>query len=147
MTNFNPNLYDILGRISKDATPDDIKKAYKTLAKLYHPDKNPNDKFAAQERMAQLNEAYEILSTPLKREAYNAKLREHDATLKRQEEERKQKEQAEQRRKKMEEEAKKRARTVQQGKSSDGATLAGVALGLVGLGLLVSALSNNDSNK
>lgn len=148
MKNFNPNLYDILGRISRDATPDEIKKAYKTFAKLYHPDKNPDDKVAAEEKMAQLNEAYEILSDTAKREAYNAKLREHDENLKRQEEERKLKAEAERRRKIMEEEAKKKQKfssqsmPKQQTESSNAGALVGVALGIVALGLLMSALSD-----
>ena len=71
MKKFNPTLYDILGRISRDASPDEIKQAYRTFAKLYHPDKNPGDKVAAEERMTELNAAYEILSDPSKRKSHH----------------------------------------------------------------------------
>ena len=59
------NYYDILG-ISKNASQDEIKKAYRKLAMQYHPDKNPGDK-AAEEKFKQISEAYEILKDDKKR--------------------------------------------------------------------------------
>lgn len=61
--------YKILG-LSKEATADDIKKAYRKLARKLHPDINPNDK-EAQARFQQLNEANEVLSNPEKRKKYD----------------------------------------------------------------------------
>lgn len=60
--------YDVLG-VSKNATDDEIKRAYRTLAKKYHPDvsKEPN----AAEKFKEVQEAYECLSDPQKREQYN----------------------------------------------------------------------------
>jgi molecular chaperone DnaJ len=61
--------YDILG-VNKDASTDDIKKAYRKLARKFHPDLNPGDK-AAEKKFKEVNEAYEILSDPKKREEYD----------------------------------------------------------------------------
>jgi len=61
--------YKILG-LSKEATADDIKKAYRKLARKLHPDINPNDK-EAQARFQQLNEANEVLSNSEKRKKYD----------------------------------------------------------------------------
>ncbi|HVO74252.1 MAG TPA: J domain-containing protein [Ignavibacteriaceae bacterium] len=61
--------YKIL-EISKDASTEDIKKAYRRLAKKYHPDKNPNDK-KAEEKFKQISEAYEVLKDPEKRKKYD----------------------------------------------------------------------------
>lgn len=61
--------YDILG-VSKSASDDEIKKAYRKLAIKYHPDKNPDDK-AAEEKFKEAAEAYEVLSNPEKRQRYD----------------------------------------------------------------------------
>jgi len=61
--------YQILG-ISKNATEDEIKKAYRKLARKYHPDVNPNDK-EANKKFQQINEANEVLSDPEKRKKYD----------------------------------------------------------------------------
>jgi curved DNA-binding protein len=61
--------YQILG-VEKNATDKDIKKAYRKLARKYHPDVNPGDK-RAEERFKDINEAYEVLSDPAKRQKYN----------------------------------------------------------------------------
>ena len=64
------DFYEILG-ISKSAAEADIKKAYRALAKKYHPDMNPNDK-SAEKNFKEVNEAYEILSDPDKKSRYDA---------------------------------------------------------------------------
>lgn len=61
--------YQVLG-VSKTASSDDIKKAYRRLARKYHPDLNPGDK-AAEEKFKKLSEAFEVLSDPAKREIYD----------------------------------------------------------------------------
>lgn len=63
------DFYDILA-VSKSASDDEIKKAYRKLAIKYHPDKNPDDK-AAEDKFKEAAEAYEILSNPEKRQRYN----------------------------------------------------------------------------
>ena len=55
----NKDYYNILG-IKKDAKADEIKKAYRRLARKYHPDVNPNDK-ASEEKFKEVQEAYDIL--------------------------------------------------------------------------------------
>lgn len=61
--------YKILG-VSRDATIDEIKKAYRRLALKYHPDRNPGDK-EAEEKFKEINEAYAVLSDPEKRKQYD----------------------------------------------------------------------------
>ena len=61
--------YKVLG-LDKNATQDDIKKAYRKLARKHHPDLNPNDK-EAHKKFQQINEANEVLSDPEKRKKYD----------------------------------------------------------------------------
>src|SRR5215210_4346938 len=61
--------YKTLG-VKRDAKPDEIKKAYRRLARKYHPDVNPGDK-AAEERFKQMSEAFDVLSDPKKRKVYD----------------------------------------------------------------------------
>ena len=63
------NLYAILG-VARDADEPTLKSAYRKLARMYHPDKNPGDK-AAEERFKEVNEAYAVLSDPDKRAQYD----------------------------------------------------------------------------
>src|SRR5437870_11239347 len=61
--------YKILG-VDKNATAEQIKSAYRKLARKHHPDLNPNDK-EAHKRFQQINEANEVLSDPEKRKKYD----------------------------------------------------------------------------
>jgi len=61
--------YEVLG-VKKDASDDEIKKAFRKLAVKYHPDKNPGDK-AAEEKFKEANEAYSVLSDKTKRSRYD----------------------------------------------------------------------------
>lgn len=61
--------YEVLG-IKKDATPEEIKKAYRKNAMKYHPDRNPGDK-TAEEKFKEVGEAYEVLSDETKRQRYD----------------------------------------------------------------------------
>ena len=66
-----PNYYEVIG-VSKDATPDEIKKKFRELAMRTHPDKTKED---SENEMAELNKAYEILSDKERREKYDRYLK------------------------------------------------------------------------
>ncbi len=74
----NKKYYDIL-QVNRNASPEIIEKAYKTLAKKYHPDLQAEEnKKQAEEILKEINEAYEILSVPEKKEKYDAFLLEEE---------------------------------------------------------------------
>ena len=71
----NKNYYEIL-QINQNASPEIIEKAYKTLAKKYHPDlQEESNKKQAEEILKEINEAYEILSDPNKKALYDQNLK------------------------------------------------------------------------
>src|SRR5215467_10368812 len=61
--------YEVLG-VKRDATDDQIRQAYRKLARKYHPDVNPGDR-VAEDKFKELNEANEVLSDPEKRKRYD----------------------------------------------------------------------------
>jgi molecular chaperone DnaJ len=69
MSTQTKDFYRVLG-VAENASPDEIKKAYRKLAKQYHPDANPNDAAAA-ERFKEISEAYSVLSDDDKRKQYD----------------------------------------------------------------------------
>ena len=75
----NKNYYDIL-QINRNASPEIVEKAYKTLAKKYHPDLQVDDfnKKISEDMLKQINEAYEILSNPEKKALYDESLKAFD---------------------------------------------------------------------
>jgi molecular chaperone DnaJ len=68
-TTAKSDYYEILG-VKKSASPDDIRKAFRKLARKYHPDVNPGDK-AAEEKFKKISEANDVLSDPKKRKVYD----------------------------------------------------------------------------
>ena len=72
------NYYEIL-EVDKNASEEVIEKAYKTLAKIYHPDLQNNSN--SQNKMQQINEAYEILSNDFKRREYDEKIQKQSVSV------------------------------------------------------------------
>lgn len=68
--------YEVL-QVSHNAEPEVIDKAYRALAAKYHPDRAGSDRARATERMTQVNEAYAVLSDPVRRAAYDRGLPGH----------------------------------------------------------------------
>jgi hypothetical protein len=67
------NYYQVL-EVDREASPEVIRKAYHTLAQRYHPDRyHLSDKSLVEEKMKALNEAYQVLSDPARRQAYDAR--------------------------------------------------------------------------
>jgi molecular chaperone DnaJ len=70
MANKKRDYYEVLG-VNRDSSDEEIKKSYRKLAMKHHPDRNPDSK-EAEEKFKEAKEAYEILTTPEKRRAYDA---------------------------------------------------------------------------
>ena len=69
MATENKDYYGLLG-VKKSASADDIRKAFRKLARKYHPDVNPGDK-SAEEKFKAISEANDVLSDPKKRKVYD----------------------------------------------------------------------------
>src|SRR5437764_15295551 len=65
-----PDYYKTLG-VDKKASAEEIKKAYRKLARRYHPDRNPDDK-QAESRFKEISQAYDVLGDPEKRKQYDS---------------------------------------------------------------------------
>src|ERR1700687_2151995 len=65
-----PDYYATLG-VSKSASAEEIKKAYRKLARQYHPDRNPGDK-ASEARFKEISQAHDVLGDPEKRKQYDS---------------------------------------------------------------------------
>lgn len=85
-------LYSVL-RVSEDASPEEIKQAYRRLVKLWHPDLHPDD-MSAEKRMAEINEAYTVLSDQAKKWKYDETLQRQRSKLRAMQEEQARKEAA-----------------------------------------------------
>jgi DnaJ-class molecular chaperone len=72
--------YDTLN-VSPKSSDEDVKRAYHMLAKKFHPDRNPHNRFQAEQRFRNINEAYAQLKTREKRIAYNRNLRQKRQSL------------------------------------------------------------------
>ncbi len=70
MTDSKKDYYELLG-VSRNSSPDDIKKAFRKLALKYHPDKNPDNKQEAEKKFKEIAEAYEVLSDADKKAKYD----------------------------------------------------------------------------
>ena len=68
---FRVDYYQVLG-VNKDATDEEIRRAFRKLAMQYHPDRNPGREKWANEKFKEINKAYKVLSNPEKRAAYDA---------------------------------------------------------------------------
>jgi curved DNA-binding protein CbpA len=68
------NYYDIL-EVSPQAGAGDIKKAYRALALRFHPDRNPRNRHFFERRFRLINEAYDVLGSPQKRDLYDRSIR------------------------------------------------------------------------
>jgi molecular chaperone DnaJ len=75
MARATKDYYEVLG-VKRDASQEDIKRAYRKLARKYHPDLNPGDK-GAEQKFKELNEAYEVIGDPKKRAEYDQFGRSH----------------------------------------------------------------------
>jgi len=68
--------YDLLG-VDKSASKEELKKAFRKLSRKHHPDLNPDDTSASEEKFKEINEAYSVLSDPSKRQEYDLRQNGH----------------------------------------------------------------------